>query len=71
MRYPRAMSQFIEETNALLVNRPRSLTYQRICAETGLTYHWLSKFASGAIPDPGARRLEVLRDYLLKARAEQ
>lgn len=41
-------------------------TWQTISTETGVPYHTLSKISSGAIKDPGVRKIEILDDYFKK-----
>lgn len=31
-----------------------------LCAEAGVKYDWLSKFAQGCIAEPGARKIDAL-----------
>lgn len=40
-----------------------------ICAETGLGYSWLTKFAQRQIPNPGIKRLEILRQHFERTAA--
>ena len=43
---------------------------QAIANATGLKYMYLSRLAWGEIKDPGASKLERLRDYFLKQDAQ-
>lgn len=35
-----------------------------ICARTGLSYWWLTKFAQGRIREPGLSKIERLQAYI-------
>lgn len=35
-----------------------------ICAKTGLSYWWLTKFAQGRIREPGLSKIERLQAYI-------
>ena len=37
--------------------------WPQICADTAVSYWWLTKFAQGRIDNPGVRHLETLRTY--------
>lgn len=37
--------------------------WPKICADTGISYWWMTKFAQGRIENPGVRHLESLRAY--------
>lgn len=41
-------------------------TWKLIVSETGWSYWTLSKFARGVIDEPGAKKLDVLSDWLEK-----
>lgn len=43
--------------------------WPRLCAETGLTYWWLTKFAQGRIAEPGLSKIERLAEWLSGAEA--
>lgn len=47
-----------------LLNSDNAPSLETVARATGLSYHWLQKFASGRIPDPGANRFLRLVDYL-------
>lgn len=51
-------------TLELVLNRPRTITYDKICADTGLKKNWLERFAQGQIPSPGVEKVEALFNYL-------
>ena len=34
-----------------------------VAEDTGLSYHWVQKFAMGKIPNPGMKNLQILFDY--------
>ena len=51
-----------DETLSLLKADTRSR--ERIAQEAGLTYSWISKFATGQIQNPGIRKIQTLNDYL-------
>lgn len=54
----------LERTLYLVRNRPVTVTYAMIAAETGVSAHWLKMFASGNITDPGVNKIEKLYEYL-------
>ena len=35
-----------------------------LCKATGLSYHWLTKFAQGKIAEPGIRKAEKVQAYI-------
>jgi hypothetical protein len=37
--------------------------WPRLCAETGLSYHWVCKFAQGVIKNPSAAFVEKLQKH--------
>lgn len=43
--------------------RSRRGTWPQIATDTGIPYFTLSKIASGAISDPGIRKIEILAAY--------
>lgn len=57
-------SVLITHTRTLLLNRPRTMTYQTIAADTGLGEYWLAKFAQNDDSDFSASRVEKLYTYL-------
>jgi hypothetical protein len=38
--------------------------WREICAATGLSYWWLTKFAQGRIGEPGLSKIEALQAYM-------
>lgn len=50
--------------HALLMNRPRTLTIDKIAADTGLAATWLHAFAQNRAMDVSARRVVILFEYL-------
>lgn len=59
------MPEILSETLALLKNRPRYLTYEIIELDTKISIRWLTYLAANKVKDPGIKRLEKLRAYLL------
>jgi predicted transcriptional regulator len=47
-----------------LRERPRTLTYSRIAAETGLAKDWLESLGKGRIKDPACSKVLRLYEYL-------
>lgn len=39
-------------------------TWREICAETGLSYWWLTAFAQGRFDEPGLSKIERLQRYI-------
>ncbi|WP_426994479.1 hypothetical protein [Methylomonas sp. CM2] len=39
--------------------------YRIVAQESGVTFHWLQKFAIGKIPNPGVRNVAKLERYFL------
>lgn len=63
-----------KQTNPEILLLQRSLaarrgSYHAIVDATGISYSWLSKFASGHICNPTFARVEQLRKYLLSTPA--
>ena len=55
----------INKTLHLLRNRPRTLTLAQVEKETGISEHWLKRFASEkSISDPSVNTIEKLYNYL-------
>ncbi len=54
----------VEQTRYLLINRPRPITLEAISAGTGIPVNWLSAFSRYRLDDPGAKRIQVLFEYL-------
>lgn len=53
-----------DQTRQLLNDRPRTLDYDRIASDTGLTAAWLKAFARGQAENPGVVSVETLFVYL-------
>ena len=51
-----------DETLSLLKADTRSR--ERIAQEAGLTYSWISKFATGQVKNPGIHKIQTLNDFL-------
>jgi len=60
------MQNIYDKTFAMIRSR-QNLTYMQIANESGLSYHWVQKFACGAIKNPTLSRIQKLHDYLLQA----
>lgn len=58
-----------DQTRQLLNERPRSLNYDRIAKDTGLTVAWLRAFATGTSDNPGVVYVETLFIYLTNYKA--
>lgn len=49
---------------AYVVRRAREVKdYKRVAKETEVGFDWLNKLSQGAIPNPGAERIERLHGY--------
>lgn len=53
-----------DATRELLIERPRTLTYEEISKDTGLSVAWLRDFASGRRQNPGICTVQALYSYL-------
>lgn len=58
------MRDLYSDTLKLVLARPRSVTYEMIFADTGLTTHWLKLFAQDKFTDPGVKKTQKLYNYL-------
>lgn len=58
------MPTLLDDTLERLRNAPRWLSLSQIAQESGLKVAWLSALASGAIEDPGVKKVQQLHDYL-------
>lgn len=58
------MAVLITATRKHLRDRPRTMSYQHICQETGLTVGWLVDFASNEDRDFGCEKVERLYAFL-------
>jgi transcriptional regulator with XRE-family HTH domain len=45
-----------------LMASDQSPSLEALARQSGLSYHWLQKFRSGKIPEPGATKLLVLAE---------
>lgn len=50
----------------LLTERSRTLTLDKIAADTGLNIFWLTSYSCGQIVDPKVSKIETLYEYLSK-----
>ncbi|WP_427501354.1 hypothetical protein ACQE3E_06535 [Methylomonas sp. MED-D] len=50
----------VERLQALVAERG---DYKTVAAESGVTFHWLQKFAIGKIPNPGVVNVAKLEAY--------
>lgn len=55
-----------DETRALLLNRPASVTIGDVAEATGVSKSWLNTFMRGGIENPGVVTIETLNVYLKK-----
>lgn len=39
--------------------------YRIVAEQSGVTFHWLQKFAIGKIPNPGVKNIAKLEDFFL------
>lgn len=53
-----------ETTRTLLIERVRVDTMRDIARASGINEHWLGKFRSGGIANPGSNRVQKLYEYL-------
>lgn len=53
-----------KKTLELLHNRPRTMTYEYIAEQTGLTFWWIQYFAKQKDKDPGVNKVETLYVFL-------
>ena len=56
-------SELLNETLELLENSDE--TFTQIAEETGLHRKWISELYNGRFSDPGIKKTETLRNYLL------
>lgn len=54
----------LEETRARLDALPRGTTLTEVHKGCGVSIAWLSRFASGKMPNPGVIQVEKLCEYL-------
>lgn len=55
-----------DETRALLLNRPASVTVGEIAEAIGISKSWLNAFGRGDIQNPGVVTIETLNAFLKK-----
>lgn len=61
----RLSSSLLLETRKLLINRPRTLTFNKINVDTGLTISWLNNFCSSKDDaEYGVNKIQTLYEYL-------
>ena len=54
-----------DKTLELLINRPRSLTFESISKFTSLKVDWIKAFQNGKIEDPSVNKTETLYEFLI------
>lgn len=62
------VTRLLDETRALFLHRPASLSTSEIVRATGISQTWLSNFANGKTANPGVITVETLNVFLKKAR---
>lgn len=55
--------------NTLKLLRNCDVPLPQLANMSGLGYEWLKKLKAGKIPDPGARRIQALHDFLIERAA--
>lgn len=55
-----------QKTIELITNRNRTLTYPVLAEKTGLSKHWIEKFAQGEIQQPSVIKVQKLYEFLSK-----
>ena len=55
-----------QRTHRLLHERDATLSLMDIYDATGISFHWLTKFAAGKITDPSVNTVQRLYEYLAK-----
>ena len=58
------MSRLKERTREMLLERPRTKTYEIIAKDTGLHKRWIEDFAKNPHHDQGVAKVEKLYEYL-------
>lgn len=58
------MSRLVEHTRELLLNRPRTLTYEDLARKLDLNVFWLDRFANSRANDFGCAKVERLYEFL-------
>lgn len=61
-------STLVDKTLDLIRNRNVNDSYKKISEATGINEYWLAMFAVGKIPEPGAKKLQTLYEYLSKSK---
>lgn len=54
----------LDRTRHLVETAPRSVTFTDMAKASGVSVAWVSRFASGRIPNPGIVHVQALHDYL-------
>ena len=58
------MPDMLEETKALMWNRPKPITLDKINKSTGIGITWLTKFNTGKMTNPSYITIKKLNDFL-------
>ena len=58
------MSRLVMHTRELLINRPRTLTYEDLARKAEVTVFWLDRFANGRSNDFPCGKVERLYELL-------
>jgi len=53
----------IDRTNEIKIYLKNSGDYRYVAQHTGVGYHWLVKFANGAIANPGVQNISKLDSF--------
>jgi hypothetical protein len=64
MNNPDFKSDLLNKTLNLLKNRPSTITYKKITANTDIPTEWIKQLATNRIDDPGVKRIETLFNFL-------
>lgn len=51
----------------LLALSARRGKFRQIALNTGLSYDWLHQVQNGVIKDPGIKKMQILKDYLISS----
>lgn len=62
MPAPEYQSEMLAEVRQMLEQQRGS--WQEICADLHISYHWLTKMVQGQISNPGINKVEQLHKYL-------
>lgn len=55
--------KILEQVNKIRIQAQKYGDYKHVSEKTGVTFHWLQKFACGSIKNPTVKNIAKLEDF--------